>query len=70
MLGGRLRISPNLPRAWKKLSYTLLWRGQKLAVTVTPGAVEIVNQTNKEPVALEVWGEDHGFEKELIVPKR
>ncbi len=38
MLGGKLRNSPNLPNAWKKLSCTLLWKGQKLAVTVTPAS--------------------------------
>ena len=59
MLGGKLRISPNLPKAWKKLSYTLLWKGQKLAVTVTPGMVEIVNQTGNMPITLEVWDENH-----------
>lgn len=67
MLGGKLRISPNLPKAWKKLSYTLMWKGQKLAVTVSPGMVEIVNQTGSGPVSLEVWGKNHTFEKELIV---
>lgn len=66
MLGGRLRISPNLPRAWKKLSYTLMWKGQKLAVTVKPGMAEIINQTENGPVSLEVWGEEHTFEKELL----
>ncbi len=70
MLGGKLRISPNLPKAWKKLSYTLLWKGQRLAVTVTPGMVEIVNHTGNEPISLEVWGEDHTFEKESIVIKK
>ena len=67
MLGGKLRISPNLPKAWKKLSYPLLWKGQKLAVTVTPGMVEIVNQTGSGPISLEVWGKEYGFEKELIL---
>lgn len=67
MLGGKLRISPNLPAAWKKLSYTLMWKGQRLAVTVMPGMVEIINQTESAPVVLEVWGEEYTFEKELVV---
>ena len=70
MLGGKLRISPNLPKAWKKLSYTLLWKGQKLAVTVTPGMVEIVNQTGMGPIALEVWGDEYIIEKELILQRK
>ena len=70
MLGGKLRISPNLPKAWKKLSYTLLWNGQKLAVTVTPGLVEIVNQTGSTPITVEVWGKEYTFERELILPHK
>ena len=67
MLGGNLRISPNLPKAWEKLTYTLLWKGQKLAVTVTPDMVEIVNQTGNRLIALEVWGKEYTFESKLTV---
>lgn len=70
MLGGKLRISPNLPKAWNKLDYTLLWKGQKLAVTVTPEMVKIVNQTNSASIALEIWGEENNFEQEFIQPKK
>lgn len=67
MLGGKLMISPNLPQAWRKICYTLQWKGQKLAVTVTPGMVEIINRTGSAPVSLEVWGKEYTFKKELIV---
>ncbi len=59
MLGGKLRISPNLPKAWKKLSYTLLWKGQKLSVTTTADSVKIVNKTGTVPVTVDVWGQEH-----------
>ena len=58
MLAGRLRINPVLPDAWKKLSYTLLWRGQRLSVTVTPDAVSITNETGTATVSLEIWGRE------------
>ncbi len=61
MLGGKLRISPNLPKAWKKLSYTLLWKGQKLSVTATADSVKIVNETGTVPVTVEVWGQERTF---------
>lgn len=70
MLGGKLRISPNLPAAWKKLSYTLLWKGQKLNVTVTPRMVQITGEKQKEPVTLEVWGQEYDFQEELVVIKK
>lgn len=44
MLGGKLRISPNLSASWKKLNYTLLWKGQKLNVTITPKMVQITGE--------------------------
>lgn len=69
MLGGRLRISPNLPKAWNRLSYTILWKGQRLAVTVTPEQVVLVNETGNAPITLEVWGKEYVFEKKLVVAK-
>ena len=69
MLGGKLRISPNLPKAWKKLSYTLLWKGQKLQVTVTHQAVQIRCEKQKTPVKLEVWGRAYELEEEITVTK-
>ncbi len=67
MLGGKLRISPNLPKAWNKLTYTILWRGQKLSVTVTPDAVSIVNETKTAPISLEIWGKEYTFTDALEV---
>ncbi len=69
MLGGKLRISPNLPEAWNKLDYTILWRGQKLAVTVTPDAVSIVNEDKTAPVSLEIWDKQYEFTDSLTVNK-
>ena len=69
MLAGRLRINPVLPDAWKKLSYTLLWRGQRLSVTVTPDAVSITNETGAAAVSLEVWGREYTFTDTLTVSR-
>lgn len=52
-----------------KLSYTLLWKGQKLAVTVTPRTVQITGEKQKETVTLEVWGKEYDCKEELIVVK-
>ncbi len=69
MLGGELRISPNLPKAWTKLGYTIVWRGQKLAVTVTQEDVTIENTTGAAPVTLEIWGKKYTLEDKLTVKK-
>ncbi|MCC8076413.1 MAG: hypothetical protein LIO95_10835 [Clostridiales bacterium] len=58
MLDGKLRIDPLLPEAWDKLGYTLLWKGQKLAVEVTKNTVTVENLTGSAPITLEVAGQE------------
>ncbi|MCD8190391.1 MAG: glycoside hydrolase family 65 protein [Clostridiales bacterium] len=65
MLGGKLRIDPLLPDAWDKLTYTLLWKGQKLAVEVTKDSVTVENLTGCAPVELEVAGEMYTLSEKL-----
>lgn len=67
MINGKLRISPNLPKAWNRLSYTLLWKGQRLHVTVTPETVHVTVQEQTAPITLEVWGKEYVLQKELTV---
>lgn len=57
MLGGRLRICPSLPDNWTKLSYTVIWKGQKLAVEITKDTVHVENITGTKKVEIEVNGE-------------
>ena len=61
MLDGKLRIEPRLPEAWDKLSYTVIWKGQKLAVTVTKDGTEVVNLTGDKKVTVTVGGEEREF---------
>ena len=56
MLDGKLRINPALPDSWDQLSFTILWKGQKLAVTVTKGGTEVKNLTGTKAVEVEVDG--------------
>lgn len=70
MLGGKLRISPALPKAWTQLRYRIQWKGQRLAVSVKKDAVRIVNETGSAPVSLEIWGKDYSFTQELKVDRK
>lgn len=56
MLEGKLRINPLLPDVWDQLSYTLLWKGQKLKVEITKETLCIENLTNTETVEIEIGG--------------
>lgn len=67
MLDGHLRINPALPDSWEMLSYTLMWKGQKLAVEITKDTVQIQNLTGSRVVELEVAGEQKTVDGELKV---
>ncbi len=64
MLGGKLRIDPKLPDKWTKLCYTLMWHGQKLAVTVTQDQVTVVNEGDV-PVMVNLCGSEEEVTDEL-----
>lgn len=70
MLGGKLRINPLLPDAWKRLTYTIIWKGQKLAVKVTKDEIAIENLTGETPVELDVAGQARVLEGKLRVAVR
>ncbi|HBA97693.1 MAG TPA: family 65 glycosyl hydrolase [Lachnospiraceae bacterium] len=57
MLDGKLRICPALPDEWEKLSYTIIWKGQKLAVEATKDDVKVQNLTGTTEVEVEINGE-------------
>ena len=69
MLGGKLRISPNLPEAWNALDYTAMWKGQRIAVHATADTVKLVNETGAGPIDVEVWGKVYTFTDRLEVTK-
>lgn len=68
MIGGKLRIAPRLPEAWRRLRYEILWRGQRLAVTATKESVSVENLTGAAPVTLELNGADLTFTDAVTVP--
>ena len=43
MEGRELRIEPRLPESWSKLSFPLVWQGQRLKVTATKDEVSVEN---------------------------
>ncbi|MCL2820814.1 MAG: glycoside hydrolase family 65 protein [Oscillospiraceae bacterium] len=65
MVGGKLRISPLLPEAWKKLSFFIYWKGQKLSVEIMKNELFIKNLTGNEPVTVEIHGDEVTFDDQL-----
>ena len=69
MIGGKLRVSPNLPEAWDRLAYRFYWQGQEIQVEAEKDCVTLVNATGKAPVTLEVWGKEYTFTDRLTVER-
>ena len=67
MLNGKLRICPALPDKWEQLQYTVLWKGQKLEVTVTKEEVTVVNQTKEKAVEAEILGQTYTIADQVTV---
>lgn len=52
---GGLVVAPRVPKAWRTLSYGIVWRGARLAITAGPKAVTVRNRGPK-PAALTLGG--------------
>ena len=59
MLEGKLRIDPNLPDTWQRLSFYIYWKGQKLHVEIGKDQLKLTNETDTAPVVLTVKGEEY-----------
>jgi len=62
--GGKLSLHPRVPPAWKRLSYSIRWRGALLRVTAAPGSIVVRNE-GKAPAEALIFGRP-----ELLKPGR
>ena len=69
MLGGKLRISPQLPNKWNSLKYSLNWQGQLIKVEVTKDKLVLTKEKNDNPITLEVWEKEYKLEDTLTIEK-
>lgn len=58
MINGKLRISPILPDAWKRLHFYFYRHGQRLSVDITHDEINIKNLTGTDEIALDLNGEE------------
>jgi hypothetical glycosyl hydrolase len=64
MARGKLRIDPKLPSTVSSLQYPVTWRGNPLDITVSKGAITIVNK-GKDPVEITSGNKEYVVKKEL-----
>lgn len=55
---GQLSVDPQLPEAWEKMEFRISWRGTTLAVELSHGHMEIVNE-GEAPVNIFVGGTEY-----------
>ena len=69
MIGGKLRVSPKLPEAWRALRYRFCWQGQQITVEAAGDRLTLVNETGRAPVELEIWGKTCVLVDKITVEK-
>ena len=68
MLGGELRIQPELPENWEELKFQINWKGQLLDIDITSESVEIKVYGDKE-VTIKIYDKQYTFKNSLKVNK-
>lgn len=61
----KLKISPNLPKNWDKLSFPFHWQGTNLEISITQDSVTVTKHTDTE-VAIEINGELFNLTDQII----
>lgn len=67
VVGGKLRITPNLPDAWDSMSTKIYWQGQALKLDITKEVLQITNLTNNGRVELSVGDKTYRFPDEISI---
>ena len=68
VVGGKLRIQPNLPDAWKSMKAKIFWQGQELQLTVTKDSLTVTRLTGSKPTTFLMDGAEHTFTDEITLP--
>ncbi len=67
MLGGKLRINPNLPEQWHSLQFPIYWKGERLEVTIDHNQIHIERpEFNGQLLNIEVAGKQHHIESSEV----
>lgn len=67
MLNGKLRIEPNLPKAWSKLQFNIIWKGQILHITIVKDRFTIDNKTREKDITIIHKGKVYTIMNELEI---
>ena len=66
MVGGKLRIHPNLPRQIKSIVFPFHWQGKPLRIQINSQQI-IISSTSEMETTVDIQGKNHTFAKELTI---
>ncbi|SHJ84759.1 hypothetical glycosyl hydrolase [Geosporobacter subterraneus DSM 17957] len=66
---GILHIHPKLPKTWRKLSFSLYWKGERINLSITKENVEVRKESERE-MDLFIMGKRYILFKELKINDR
>ena len=68
MIGGNLRINPKLPESWEKLSFSFIWKNNKINVNLSKNNIELNRFSgDNEIIEIYIYDSKYRFEKHLII---
>ena len=68
MIGGNLRINPKLPESWEKLSFSFIWKNNKINVNLSRNNIELNRFSgDDEIIEIYIYDSKYRFEKHLII---
>ncbi len=67
MVGGKLRISPNLPENYSEIESKIYWKGQQLRINVTKTEMTIENLTGTDEVRFIHKDKEHVFKDKITL---
>lgn len=68
MIGGNLRINPKLPESWEQLSFSFIWKNNKINVNLSKNNIELNRFSgDDEIIEIYIYDSKYSIEKHLII---
>ena len=67
VVDGELRIDPNLPAGWSRVSLPFEYCGEKLKIDITQDQISVVNESMKKEITVTSNGQRHPAEANDVV---
>ncbi len=67
MLGGKLRISPRLPKDIEEINFKINWKGTLLTINVSQNKINIKNSEKNQSISLSIFDNEITYDEALEV---